>query len=211
MNESEVEPDIEETSAEGVESEVPPELSDHHERLTLSNGHLTPRHRRFCQLAAEGKANKDIGKELGYVDSRVSILLKNPTIAAEVRRLQDRIFEETISSRLKGFSEDALNNIHMILTDKTNRVKISEKMDISKWVIEKLDGKASQKIEAGENLLAALMDRLDAGKTQRVVHEHTHRLQSGPEPLREVSPQLNAPKSEESVLEDWVADFTAAE
>lgn len=132
------------------------------EYQTLAQGFLSPRHRRLAQLAAEGKSNASIAEELGYCGSRISILLKNPHIALEVRRLQDRIFEETIQTRLKTFAEPALNNIHMILTDRTNRVKVSEKAEMSKWVIEKLDGKASQKFDVGENLLGVLMDRLDS-------------------------------------------------
>lgn len=146
------------------EEQTTEETTEHAEHRTLANGFLTPRHRRLAQLAAEGRSNKQIGEELGYVDSRVSILVKNPHIAGEIRRLQDRIFEETIQTRLKSFVEPALNNIHMILTDRTNRVKISEKAEMSKWVVEKLDGKAAQKFDVGENLLGVLLDRLDASK-----------------------------------------------
>lgn len=183
---------------------------------TLSNGFLNPRHRRLCQLAAQGKSNKDICAELGYVESRVSILLKNPYIADEIRRLQERIFEETIGARLKSFAEPALNNIHAILNDRTNRVKTSEKMALSQWVVEKLDGKATQKIEAGENMLAALMDRLDAAKTSaRPVVQITNNYNAlGRDDALDVTPppqaQIEAPKTEEDLLSSWIADFDAS-
>lgn len=190
-------------SAERSVTETP------HEYKTLAHGYLSPRHRRLAFLAAQGKSNAEIAKELGYVDSRVSILLKNPHIAEEVAKLQERIYEETIAARLKSFAEPALANIQMILTDRTNKVKVSEKMALSQWVIEKLDGKAAQKIEAGENLLAVLMDRLDAAKSRPVVQVNVSGVSR--DQSIDVTPgqpaQISPPKTEEDLLSDWVVDF----
>lgn len=173
---------------------------------TLAAGFLSPRHRRLAQLAASGMPNKQICKELGYVDSRVSILLKNPHIVAEIARLQDRLFEETIKDRLKQMTNAALDNVHMILTDKTNRVRVSEKADMSKWVIEKLDGKATQTHDVGENTLAIFMDKLDAAKTAgalthtpRPAIDVTHSVVEGEAPKKS--------KDEEELLADWVTDY----
>lgn len=171
---------------------------------TLANGILSPRHRRFAQLAASGSSNSAIAKELDYSDSRVSILLRNPFIVREIRRLQDRLFEETIQARLKGLVDPALNNIEEILKDRTNRVKVSEKFEASRWVVEKLDGKAVQKTDIGENLLGVLLDRLDArgpGPASRPV--------SGPTDINAEVKQLAAPQAEplSDELADWVADF----
>lgn len=179
---------------------------------TLAHGQLSPRHRRLAFLAAEGKSNADIAKELGYSGSRVSILLKDPFVAVEVQRLQEKIFEETIGQRLKGFANASLDVIQQVLNDRTNKVKMSEKITVAQWVIEKLDGKATQKIEAGENMLAALMDRLDANKTRPVV-QITNNFGPAADLSIDVSPdapkQLQTPaaKSEEDVLDDWLKDW----
>jgi hypothetical protein len=178
---------------------------------TLAHGELSPRHRRLAFLAAQGNSNSAIGKELGYSDSRVSILLKNPYISAEIQKMQERIYEETIGQRMKGFADASLNVIQQVLNDRTNRVKMSEKIQVAQWVIEKLDGKAIQKIEAGENLLASLMDRLDAAKTRPVV-QITNNFNGavGPETFDVTPPaqkQLDAPKTEEDQLDDWLKDW----
>jgi hypothetical protein len=170
---------------------------------TLANGVLSPRHRRLAQLAASGSSNKQICEKLGFSGSRVSILLKNQHIAAEVRRLQDRIFEETIKDRLKGMGDAALNNIQMILTDKTNRVRISEKADMSKWLVEKLDGKAIQTHDLGQNMLGVLMDRLDAQKSLPAV-EPRQVFDVTPLSVGEVKP-----RTEEDELTDWVTSFNS--
>lgn len=178
---------------------------------TLAQGYLSPRHRRLAFLAAQGKSNQEISAELGYSDSRVSILLKNSYISAEIRALQERIYEETVGARIKTFAEPALNVLQMALTDRTNKVKMSEKIDVAKWVIEKIDGKATQKIEAGENMLAALMDRLDASKTARVVNiTNNFGDRSVIESAQDVTPsvkELSVPKTEEDILADWVTEF----
>lgn len=183
--------------------ELPPETTDEYQ--TLANGFLTPRHRRFAQLAAEGLSQKQIGEALGYVPSRVSVLLRNPLIAQEIQRLQDRLFEETIQTRLKAMADPALSNIEMILKDRTNKVKTSEKFEASKWVVEKLDGKAASKIDVGENLLGLFLDRLDARSTKapesRIVGE------SGPD-LEVKALPAPATTPEEDELAEWVRDFT---
>jgi len=172
---------------------------------TLAQGFLTPRHRRLCQLAAEGRTNAQISEELGYSQSRTSILLKNHFIIEEVRRLQDRLFEETIQARLKSFAEPALNNIHMILTDRTNRVKISEKAEMSKWVVEKLDGKATQKTDIGENLLGVLLDRLDAKRAAS-----PRDVASSPDLLIEARPHDAPSEAPSDPLSEWVQAFNAS-
>lgn len=171
---------------------------------TLINGVLSPRHRRLAQLAASGSSNQAIAKELDYSDSRVSILLRNPFIVREIRRLQDRLFEETIQQRLKGLVDPALSNIEEILKDRTNRVKVSEKFEASRWVVEKLDGKAVQKTDIGENLLGVLLDKLDA----RGPAPSQRQVSATPDIDTEVKalPQPQAePLSDE--LADWIADF----
>lgn len=194
--------------ADENESDVTPLGSEEgavEETAPAAHYELSPRHRRFAQLLAGGATGAQIAQEIGYTDAWQSTLKKNPAIMAEVRRLQDRLFEETIQKRLKEFADPALANIQYILTDKTNRVKVSEKADMSKWVVEKLDGKAVQKTDIGENLLGVMLDRLDALKNsggsalpapRDVSLSHTQNA------------EVPKPKSEEDLLSDWVVDFT---
>jgi len=128
---------------------------------------LKPRQRRLAQLLAEGKSNSAIQTELGYSASRISILQNNPFVRAEVARLQDKIFEASIETRLKDFNNAALDHVEFVLKDRTNRVKVSEKNDVAKWVIEMQKSKAPQMHDVGQNMLSVLLDRLDAKKTER--------------------------------------------
>lgn len=173
-------------------------------------GNLKPRQRRLAQLLAEGKTNSDIQKELGYSASRISILQNAPAIRAEIARLQDKIFEASIDQRLKDFNNAALDHVEYVLTDRTNRVKISEKNEVAKWVIEMQKSKAPQVHDIGQNMLAALMDKLDARKTERKVEALPARAEVETTlPEIEIEAKvMEAPAApEKDDLADWVDDF----
>jgi hypothetical protein len=182
------------------------------DRLLVANKEMSPRHRRLCELAAQGLSNKDIKAQLGYKsDSQVSIILSNTRIKEEIERIRDRIFEDSIGARLKKMAEPALTEIDRCLQDKTNKYKESLKVDTARWVIEKLDGKPMQKHEVGGNMLADLMDRLDnlksAGRTDAidVTPAQLQAPRSAESTLQEDVPR--APKTEEDLLSDWITDF----
>jgi hypothetical protein len=180
-------------------------------------GGLKPRQRRLAQLLAEGKDNAFIRSELGYCASRISILQNNPEIRKEVARLQDKIFEASIETRLKDFNNAALDHVEFVLKDKTNRVKVSEKNDVAKWVIEMQKSKAPQMHDVGQNMLSVLLDRLDAKKTAtRNVLPARAEGQNDPTVIelttKDVTPDpvpvQTSPEKDE--LAEWVSDFCGA-
>lgn len=126
---------------------------------------LNPRHRRCAELILQGKSDEEIAKTVEYSTNYVAQLRKHPLIVHEMRLIKSRAYEETVATRLKRMSEPALSLIEECLRDKRNRFKDSVRIDTAKWLVEKLDGKATQKVDVGENLLGVLMDRLDAIKS----------------------------------------------
>lgn len=184
------------------------------DRLLVEGRPLSPRHRKLAELAAGGMKNGDIAKELHLTQSRVSVLLSNTRIREAVEQYREKMWEETVGGRLKRMSEPALAEIERCLTDKTNRYKENLKVDTAKWLIEKLDGKATQKFDVGENLLGVMMDRLDALKSSGLPVEST------PQRVRIAAPvgedgtidaqftEIATPKTEEDILAEWAADFT---
>lgn len=184
------------------EGEDPESAVDDSGYRTLAHGVLSPRHRKLAQLAAQGISNNKIAEELLYTPSRVSILLKNPHIKEEISRLSEAVYMETVAQRIKGMSDSALSVIEQALRDRTGKTKISEKIEAAKWIIEKVDGKATQTHDVGGNLLGILLDKLDA-------HRAAGRALSAPDTI-DVTPQISAtPKvrTEEDVLSDWVTDY----
>jgi DNA-binding CsgD family transcriptional regulator len=184
------------------------------DRMLVSGRELSPRHRKLAELKAQGFANKDIALQLGYTDSRVSILLSNTKVREEVDRIRERIYEETIGRRLKAMAEPALNEIQRCITDQTNKYPERLKVETSRWVVEKIDGKAVQKHDIGENLLGIMMDKIDALKgsskdIDSIIDATPLQEPTNSTDLSTIS-QIEAPKAdktEEDLLKDWIIDF----
>lgn len=172
------------------------------DKLLEPNRALNPRHRRLAQLAAMGKKNIEIAATLGYSESRVSVLLNNSLIQAEIRRIEDRAFEDDIGPRLRSLAEPAMNVLVECLLDRTGRYKENQKTDVARWLIEKLDGKPMQKHEVGENMLSVLMDRLDMIKAT----QGRDALDVTPRDSQVVSNPTDEVLSEEDQLKKWVEE-----
>lgn len=176
----------------------------------MLTGPLKPRHRKLAELLAQGMSQKEVAEKLGYTASRVSILASNSRIKAEIDQTRERIYEETVGGRLKKLAEPALNEIERCLTDRSNRYKEPLKVETAKWLVEKIDGKATQKHDIGENLLGVVMDRLDAlkaaGRQVDALDVTPHLIPATPASApREIIHE--EPKSEEDLLSDWIEGF----
>ena len=194
----------------------PPESEDEGlswgDRTLVAKGDLSPRHKKLAEMAAQGIQQQVIAKELGYSISRVCVLLSNSQIKREVDTVRERIYEDSIGSRLKKMSGAALDEINRCLDPENKRYGEKLKVETSKWLVEKLDGKAAQKIDMGENLLALVMDKLDslkaAGKVLEGgrVRDVSERIQieGAPEIIVE---EERLPKTEAERLKDWADSF----
>jgi hypothetical protein len=167
---------------------------------------LSPRHRRAVELLAQGMPANKVAKELGYSAQAVYNLKINPRIKVEIARASDRIYEDTVKARLKSMATPAMDHVHFVLTDRTNKVKISEKNDMAKWLIEKIDGKAAQVHDVGENLLGVMMDRLDGLKSAGRTLSGAPQAPTLEIEAREVSEpvQPRGPKTDEELLAEWL-------
>lgn len=159
---------------------------------------LSARHRELARLAFMGKSQAEICQILDYTQARVSVLLTNSQIRAEIERLQNVAFERTVGERLKDMGPAAMSVIEEALLDDTNGMKMKDRAAIAQWVAEKLDGKAIQKTETADATLGRFLDII-AGMQQR-----GETLDVTPAPVGEaaltVSPN-NIPKSTEDIPE----------
>lgn len=190
----------------------PPQLPDvvHHGDLEPepNEEYFLPRQRRAAQMAAQGRKNCEIAKELDYSEPHVSKLMHNPKFQAEVTRIRNALFEENIASRLKRLAEPAMNIIERCLTDRTNRFKASEQLDTAKWAAEMNAGKATQKHDVGENILGIMLDKLDsmkdAGRALPIIDVTSSPI--SPDPGGPENSDVPRTKTEEDMLRDWVIE-----
>jgi DNA-binding CsgD family transcriptional regulator len=199
-DEIEIEPEVVVEAAAPVAEAPSAEPEPASDNLSVPEDYvLNPRQRRLAMLLAQGEMTRiQMAKALGYSEQNITLLKKSPAMIAEIRRNEERIYEDTVKARLKSMATPAMDHLNFVLMDRTNKVKVSEKNDVAKWLIEKIDGKAAQVHDVGENLLGVMMDRLDAlrgsGKTLNAPIDVTG------------TAQIEAPKekTEEDLLAEWV-------
>lgn len=182
------------------------------DRMLTRQQTLSPRHRKLCELAAQGISNKKIAEQLHYTDSRVSILLSNTQIRNEVEKMREKIYEDTVGRRLKDMARPALDELDRCLGDSSGKYKEQLKVETAKWVVEKIDGKAIQKHDIGDNLLSVMMDRLDSMKQSGQKSHQTIDVSPSSSDILQIEgeiPEKEAipvSKSEEDLLRDWCTD-----
>lgn len=159
---------------------------------------LTPRQRRVAQLIAAGQMLKTIAEQTGFTYQTIRAYSQNSVVKAEVRRFQDKLFELSAKESLKDFKGKALENIHWILNDDTGRVNVAQKADMSKWLVEQLEGKAIQKHDLSENALASFMDQLD--NLRQLSKASPEAIDVTPLQIVEKTPE----QQEEDEMKNWV-------
>lgn len=116
------------------------------------------RHRAIARYNALGLSNNEIAAKLNYSPTAISLALKKPWVQEEVARFRTQYFDEDINRALKAAGSDAIKHIHKTILDE------GEKSDLrstnSRWVLEKLTGKAKQEVSVESNTLTAFMDLL---------------------------------------------------
>lgn len=116
------------------------------------------RHRAIARYNALGFTNNQIAEKLGYSPTAVSLALKKPHIQAEVERFRTQFFDEDINRALKAAGSDAIKHIHKTILDDAEKSEL--RSTNSRWVVEKLTGKAKQEVNVESNTLAAFTDLL---------------------------------------------------
>lgn len=126
---------------------------------------LRSRHKLLARYSALGKTNREIAQLLDYTESRVSVLLSHPKIKEEADLYRDRLYDQDLASAFKDLLPEALHAVEDVLKHEalTYKDKLA-KTDTAKWVIEKIDGKAAQKLNVESGTLSKFFDIL--GKMQ---------------------------------------------
>lgn len=122
---------------------------------------LRSRHKLLARYCAVGKTNKEIAELLGYTESRVSVLLSNQRIIQETDLYRDKLYDQDVAQAFKNMLPQALFAIEDVLQHEADSYKDKlAKTDTAKWVIEKIDGKAAQKLNVESGTLTRFLDLL---------------------------------------------------
>lgn len=172
--------------------EEPQESTEAEHQGTIGKGPsagFRERWRSIARYNALGFTNKRIGELLGYSPPGVSLALKHPWVQAEVEKFRAQFHDPAIMNALKSAGPDAIQQIHKTILDDTEKSEL--RSTNSRWVVEKLTGKAKQEVSLESNTLATFLDTL---KQMQQSGESLEEIDVTPQKPEEAPAQLESSK-----------------
>jgi hypothetical protein len=114
------------------------------------------RYREVARLHALGKTNNSIAAILGYTASRVSIILRDPFVQAEIARYRAAFFDQTTIDQMKQASHDGVRLVHSVILD--DKEKTEHRLKAATLAFEATHGKARQQLNIESNTLGTFME-----------------------------------------------------
>jgi len=109
-------------------------------------------------MAASGMDQKRIAEQMDMTQAWVSTIMGNTYVKNRVKEIQKEQWGGNIENRFKQGLPKAMDVVeNVISTSGDDRLRL----DASKWLLEKVTGKASQQVNVEGNLLGDLIGQLD--------------------------------------------------
>lgn len=121
---------------------------------------LSPKQKRFCYYLSQGMKLTEAAELCDYTHAWASQLARTPVFRKELLRLQEKVFERPIAERMRSLAPKAIDVIEEILEAPDDRAKLGEKANHARWLVEMVEGKATQRVESEQNVLVGIMDTL---------------------------------------------------
>lgn len=164
---------------------------------------ISPKQEVLCHMAASGFSNQKICEELGYSDSRCSILLSDPLIKDRVRTIRESFWNDDVKKRFQRGAGRAMTVIEGAIDGTDRAMKSKERLDAAKWLLEKTTGKAPAELQVTGNILINIMNQLDALKD---VTPTQITLQQVPPGTQSPSPVTQAPAEPADPIDSWISE-----
>lgn len=119
---------------------------------------LTPRQKEVAKMLHRGKSLDEIAERIGFPAEAIEKIAADPKLCAEVARLAEQAFEPSVGERVKDIAPRALDVIEEALHD--SGMKMKDRALLAQWLVEKVDGKASQKLDVGSSTLEKFFEVL---------------------------------------------------
>ena len=178
--------------------------------LGYGEHHLAPwtrlkaRHYEIARLLFLGKNQNDIAERMGMSACGISLLANDDKIRAEVDRMRDLAFERTVGERLKDIGPESMDIIENVITGELP-AKTEKRIELAQWVVEKLDGKAGQKIDVASSTLDRFMQVITEMKASGESLDVTPKLAPVPPENETQESALEDPEVQTSGPQDWAA------
>ena len=135
------------------------------DRLIKKDGRESSKHMAIAYMSAGGSSNNAIAKALGLTAPWVCTVLSQTEVKEQIKLIQREIFGDDIEKRFRASLHNSMDVMEGVLGD--DKAKDRDRMQAAQWIMEKVTGKATQAIEHKGNVLAGLLDQLDAMRTSQ--------------------------------------------
>lgn len=173
---------------------------------TSAQSELSVSHRLISLLLACGASTLDIALELKITAEEIHKLEMNRLIEDQVSIYKDRFFANDPQSQLKQMLPEGIKYLQQVLGD-SSIVDADKKLDMVKWLVEKVTGKATQQIEHGHSItFAHILDEMkNMNKIRDQIQSGAQHSPGGSHKLIDVTPVKQA----NDQYTDWVKNWQA--
>lgn len=162
---------------------------------------LNARQKEVARLLFLGKSQTAIAASVGYTIAWVNRLASNTKMQLEVDRMRNLAFERTVGERLKDIGPASMEVIEEGI--RSTSMKLKDRTELARWVVEKLDGKAGQKVDVQSSTLERFMEVLADMKNQGEVLDVTPAKPEADHIEASVRPTNDITTNELPPVEDW--------
>lgn len=161
---------------------------------------IIDRYREVARRHAHGQTNNQICAALGYTPSRMSIILTDPFVQAEITKWRKAFFDGDAIGRLKEAARDGAKRIHDIILNPKTEDRVL--LQAAQFAVEKTHGKARQEVTVESGTLTSFMDMLK--QMQTGPRDVTQSAEERPA-LAEAKPDAERPSKFDSWMDDHLA------
>lgn len=152
----------------------------------------------ICWMLASGSSQRDIARELGYSEGRISVVANKQEVIAKIESIRQTHFGAGLQKRFSQVAPRAMTLMEQVIDGKAagQTAKVNERVDAAKWVLEKVTGKPTQHLDLdGGGTILQLLGALDKLN-----------LTPGKTPTQEGRDVIEMSKVASDPLDDWVTE-----
>lgn len=138
------------------------------------------RYREIARLKAHGYTNNQVCAILGYTPARVSIILKDPFVQAEIKKWRDQFFSADAVQIMKETAIDSARRVQKMVNDPKTEDRVV--LQIAQMAIDHTHGKAKQSVSVENGTLQNFIDLM------REMKGRGETLDVTPKPVIEATP-----------------------
>jgi len=136
----------------------------------------------IAYMAASGMKHIDIAKQIGMTPGWVGTVLSNTYVKGRVKEIQAKVLGGSIEERFKNAMPQAMKVMEETIKDESAASQ-ELKVNTSKWVLEKVTGKATQTVSHEGNLLKDFIGKLDSVTSGEREVDEIIELQADADPM----------------------------